>query len=1056
MHRHRCLRIAIGTAFCLLLLSGGEAAAQAGAGSIAGGVTDATGAALPGVTVEAASPALIEKVRTAVTDGQGSYRITELRPGVYTVTFTLTGFRSVRREGIELSAGFTAPVNAELAPGSIAETITVTGATPIVDVQSPRTQRVLTNEVLEALPSGQKDLTQLASLTLGAMPSSANRNDVGGDKGGTSTGISIHGSRGDDGRVSFDGHNSNVFFGGGGGQQTTYTFNTVAVAEQVVDMSGNSARSETGGANVNMVPREGANRFSFLGTVNYTNKSLSSGAVPDDLVARGSSPDQTTMKQVYDYGFGIGGPIVKDRLWFFSANRLWGNQGFAANNYFNKATNFYTYVPDLDRPAYQDTYFRDFGGRVTWQATTKQKLAFTLHHQRGCRCWQDIAGISSPDATFSFFYTPHYLGQAAWTYPVTNRLLLQAGTGYMYQGVQFRSFGAPDVPGRRRITSANHPGLGTYIWGGTFNFVFNDGGERQKQDSFTYFARSSYVTGSQNLEFGIDGQAGMFNQRGNVPAGGYDYLFVGALPLQITQYAGPFRSEGRVRKLGLYLSDQWTFGRVTLTGAVRYDHHRSYTLPIDIEAGPFIGARRFDAIDNVPNYHDISPRIGAAFDLFGNGKTAIRGSWGRYLVGLGGGPLTALSPGNAVVASAPRLWFDNPGGAAGNFNFFTGVLGDSDFEPDCDLTNFAANGECGPITTAGFGSVRPAFSWDESAREGWGIREFNYQWSGSLQHELRPGFGVSVGYYHTEFHNGQIQVNTALSASDFNYFCVTAPTDPRLGSASGQQTCGNVDQTLASLAIPAKNVWYRTKDAPVPGLNGERIDKYDGIELSMNLRFGNRGLLTGGLSLGRRRTDNCFANDFPQITGIVDQGGGGGATLIGLRDDKYCSNEAQALWDSVGSQVKFQAVYPLPYDFIVSGTYKHLPGVSLDGDFGVGASEGVVYTNALIAPSLGRNLSACGNVTGPCGQTREIRVVLPGELLDQRLNQIDLRVQRRFPIGAGRLSGVFEVYNVFNSRAPQDSALTWGAAPNSPNAAFRRPSLLLGGRLFKFGAQVDF
>src|SRR5262249_53745609 len=144
--------------------------------------------------------------------------------------------------------------------------------------------------------------------------------------------------------------------------------------------------------------------------------------------------------------------------------------------------------------------------------------AFTLHYQRGCRCWQDIGSNSSPDATFSFFYTPHYLSQASWTYPATNRFMLQAGTGYMYQGVQFRSFGAPEVADRRRITSVNHPGLGTYIWGGTFNFVFNDGGERQRQDSVTYFTRGSYITGSQNLEFGVDGQWGMFNQRGNVPA----------------------------------------------------------------------------------------------------------------------------------------------------------------------------------------------------------------------------------------------------------------------------------------------------------------------------------------------------------------------------------------------------------------------------------------------------------------------------------------------------------------------------------------------------------
>ena len=161
------------------------------------------------------------------------------------------------------------------------------------------------------------------------------------------------------------------------------------------------------------------------------------------------------------------------------------------------------------------------------------------------------------------------------------------------------------------------------------------------------------------------------------------------------------------------------FDRLTINAGVRYDHHRNYTLPVDIAAGPFIGERHFDGIDSVPNYKDLSPRAGAAYDLFGDGKTAIRASWGRYLVGVAGGPLTSLSPGNAVVASANRLWFDSPLSPVGNTNFFTGHVGNADFEPDCDLTNFAPNGECGPITTAGFGTPNIAFAWDPTARQGW-------------------------------------------------------------------------------------------------------------------------------------------------------------------------------------------------------------------------------------------------------------------------------------------------------------------------------------------------
>ncbi|MGE0392044.1 MAG: carboxypeptidase regulatory-like domain-containing protein [Vicinamibacterales bacterium] len=1039
-------------AVSLLLLGSGISAAQVG-GSIAGNVKDSTGGSIPGATVEVESPALIEKVRTTVTDGQGNYRITDLRPGTYAVTVRLDGFKTYRREGIELSAGFTAPVNAELSVGALEETVTVTGAAPIVDVQSAGSQSVLRTETLNALPSGQQDLTQVASLTLGAMPSSGDRNDVGGDKGSQSTGISIHGSRGDDGRLSFDGFNANVFFGGSGGQQTTYQFNTVAIAEQVVDTSGNSARTETGGANVNMVPREGGNGLSLIGTAFYTNESLSAGAVPDSLVSRGSADEVKSLKVIYDYGAGIGGPIMKDKIWFFSANRVWGSQTYgAANNYFNKSDVFYRYEPDTSRPVYSDTYFRDYGGRITLQATDKQKVGIQIHYQRGCRCWQGITGGAAPEAQYSFFYTPHYVAQGTWSYPATNRLLVRAGAGYMYQGVEFSSFGY-DLPSRRRVTNINDPERGTYIWGGTFGgIVFNDNGERQRQDNVSYFSSASYITGSFDIEFGFDGQWGMFQQKGNpFPADGYDFTFTNGLPLQITQNAGPFRSDGRVKKLGLFSSIRYKLDRLTITGALRYDRHHSFALPVEIPAGPFIGARTYDGVDALPRYQDITPRVGAAYDLFGNGRTALRASWGRYLVGLGGGALSNLSPSNATVASASRLWFDNPANPLiGGTSPFTGVRGDADFVPDCDLTNFAANGECGPLNAGGFGVSRPAYTWDANAREGWGVREYSYQWSLAVQHELMPNFGVSAGYYHTEFRNQQIQVNTALTAADFNTYCVTAPTDTRIGGASGQEVCGLYNQTLASLTTAPQNVWYRIGDAPVPGLSGTPKEYFDGVELSMNYRYGKGALLSGGLSLGRTRTDTCFANAFPQITAIGQQGAAGQTTLNlnTARSADYCTNAAQKLWDSIGSQVKLQAVYPLPGNFIVSGTFKHLPGVS--------RTANVQYGNALIAPSLGRNLSACGNVTGACGVTQTVNIDLPGQLRDDRLTQVDLRFQRRFQIGKARFAPVFEIYNVTNTRAPQGSFATWGIAPSNQNPSFYRPTVLLGGRLFKFGTQIDF
>ena len=199
--RLRSLGVILGV---LLAMLPAASFAQTSAG-ITGVVKDTTGAILPGVTVEASSPALIEKVRTAVTDGQGRFNITDLRPGTYTVTFSLAGFGTTKREGIELSAGFTATANADLKVGGVEETITVTGATPVVDIQNTRTQQVLKTDVLRALPSGQGGVEQFASLTLGATSTTQGRNDVGGAQGDANTGVAIHGGRGDDGKINYDG-----------------------------------------------------------------------------------------------------------------------------------------------------------------------------------------------------------------------------------------------------------------------------------------------------------------------------------------------------------------------------------------------------------------------------------------------------------------------------------------------------------------------------------------------------------------------------------------------------------------------------------------------------------------------------------------------------------------------------------------------------------------------------------------------------------------------------------------------------------------------------------
>src|SRR5262245_44760293 len=277
------------TVWLLLLTHHIGWAQSATTGAIAGTVRDATGAVLPGVTIEAASPALIEKVRTVITDDQGNYKIIDLRPGTYTVTVTLPGFSTFRREGIELSAAFTATVNAELTLGAVEETVTVTGGSPMVDVQNVRTQQTLTQQLLTAVPTS-KSYVGVAALLVGAtggggsyFSTSGDRN-VGGNNHEGITSMVIHGSR-LDGGWSIEGVGSNGLSGTGASRR--YMVNSGAVQEVVAETGGQFAETETGGLSVNLVLKEGGNGFSGMLEGEYTGEGLQGNNISDALRVRG-------------------------------------------------------------------------------------------------------------------------------------------------------------------------------------------------------------------------------------------------------------------------------------------------------------------------------------------------------------------------------------------------------------------------------------------------------------------------------------------------------------------------------------------------------------------------------------------------------------------------------------------------------------------------------------------------------------------------------------------------------------------------------------------------
>ena len=580
------------------ILVPGMAYAQA---SIAGVVRDSSGAVLPGVTVEAASPALIEKVRTVVSDGAGQYRVIDLRPGTYTVTFMLPGFNTVKREGIELSGTFVATVNAELRVGALEETITVTGAAPVVDTQSARQQQVLDRDLVRDIPTS-RNYFALAVLVPGMTTS---QRDVGGTNLNQAGNYVIHGGRNEDGRVSIDG--VTVGQRGPGVNMTMYSMNAGLMQETVITTSGGLAESELGGVVINMIPREGGNtmRGSFFGT--WGNNALQA-TNHDDRLRNLGLPSADEIKDVWELTGQVGGPVVRDRLWYLLSAKHTGTRNYVAGMYYNKNAGDITkwsYEPDFSRRAFRDDTIKSLALRLTTQLTPRNKLNIFWDEQwRGTNVLGGGTATSAPESSNLTLSWPSRAFNATYSSPVTNRVLLEAG-----YGGTFLQWGGDEKPGydRRMIRVTEQAGAipGLTYRGMTWNSNF----------LFPTQARASvsYVTGSHSAKVGFTRMWNNFDDRDMNP-NPISYRFNNGVPNQLTLFDALRRRLAKVYTGGLYAQDSWVLGRLTLQGGVRYDTVHTF-FPEQVS-----GFTRY-----VPNgfsipytegasLQDITPRMAVSYD----------------------------------------------------------------------------------------------------------------------------------------------------------------------------------------------------------------------------------------------------------------------------------------------------------------------------------------------------------------------------------------------------------------------------------------------------------
>ena len=417
--------------------------------SIAGSVRDTSGAVLPGVTIEAASPVLIEKVRTVVTNGNGQFQIVELRPGAYTVTFTLPGFNTLRRDGIQLTGTFTATVDAELRVGALEETVTVTGETPTVDVQSATRQQVLSSQVVDTLPTGRA-YSSLAVLIPGVQ---TNAQNVGGLLGDQMASLTVHGSKAADMRIQTNGITNGSLQSSG--STSLSTPNVSAAQEVTVDTGAGTAEAPTGGVRVNFIPRDGGNELRGFGYFSFANESMQGNNLTDRLISQGFRTSES-LNKVWDGNYGIGGPFKRDRVWFFHTGRYNGQYNNVAGMFVNRNANnpnAWTYDPDESQPAVNRARWLDAQLRTTWQATPKHKIAFTYNQQDRRSDGFYASATRAPEAG-NDRDSPHQrwlLGE--WTSPMTNRVLVEAVASH-------RSYTWGNYPpGGAGWASATQPGM---------------------------------------------------------------------------------------------------------------------------------------------------------------------------------------------------------------------------------------------------------------------------------------------------------------------------------------------------------------------------------------------------------------------------------------------------------------------------------------------------------------------------------------------------------------------------------------------------------------------
>ncbi|HUE84847.1 MAG TPA: TonB-dependent receptor [Vicinamibacterales bacterium] len=746
------------------------AAGQTQTGTITGIVSDNQGAVLPGVTVELTGATLI-RPQSTVTNERGVYNFIALPPGSYSLRFELQGFAQVERPDIRVAVARVTSVNQAMQVAGLSENITVTAAAPVVDSKSTSRGTNFDTDLLENIPQSREIWSTVEQMP-GATMSKFN---VGGAESAQQSSMQVHGSMPGQQEYAINGLKLN--WPGGNGGATAFYFDHDSSAEINIMTNGAPAEVGTGGVYMNMVTKAGGNTLSGGTSIFWEDDSFQGDNITDELRnigVRSGNP----INYIYDFNANLGGPIRRDRVWFFSSFRR-----------FDINTEVLGITRADGSPAADVNHQSNFLGKITAQVDDDNKISGEYNFNYQNRFFRRPTGDLVEEKASWRQIEPASIAQFQWTSVLSESLFFDARYGYLhlifplrYQPeVSATDFARQDII-RRTLRDA-----------ATYDFE-NLATRNQLNASLSYFVERA---GSHTFKAGYEyGRA--TNRNSYAANGDYVLRYFDGVPFEVQAYNTPVTSDNHINTMALYVQDSWIVNpRLTLNLGGRFERLVGSAPEQSRPGNAFFGAEQFGALDDIPKWQNGMWRLGASYDVNGDGRTAVKAFVGRFMV----------QEGTRLVQQV------NPNSLGGDFRSWTDLNGNDTAEPN----------ELGPSTRPFGGRVNRI---DPDLQQA-----YSDEFSVGIDRQLVGDLAASATYYRR--HNRRLfsGINTAVTPEDYTAITVAGPEGPVTVYQQSPETLGLADRVITT----------------IPGLD----NTYNGIEFTIVKRMRDNWQILGGYTLGK-------------------------------------------------------------------------------------------------------------------------------------------------------------------------------------------------------------